>query len=82
MIDDVVDLKAEAMNRVFGYMLLFQFAESPEVPPGLANARPQGRAKLAKAPPPGLTMLANALRLPGGGGGGGGGWAQVELTDA
>ena len=26
MIDDVVDLKAEAMNRVIGYMLLFQFA--------------------------------------------------------
>ena len=50
--------------------------KSPGVPPGLANARSPGRAKLAKAPPPGLTMLANAPRLPGGG------WAQVELTDA
>ena len=41
--------------------------KSPGVALGLANARP-----------PGLTMCANAPRLPGGGRG----WAQLELTDA
>ena len=34
--------------------------------PGLANARPPGRAKLANTPPPGLTRRANAPQLPGG----------------
>ena len=48
----------------------------PGVPPGLANARPPGRAKLAKAPPPGLTRRENALAR------GGGGWAQLELINA
>ena len=43
------------------------------VPPGLANARPPGRAKLGKAPAPGLTRRANAPQLPRWGGGGGGG---------
>ena len=42
------------------------------VTPRLANARPLGRAKLAKAPPPGLTERANAPQLPGLGMGGGG----------
>ena len=37
--------------------------------PGLANARPPGRAKLDEAPLPGLTRGANAPQLPGGGGG-------------
>ena len=37
--------------------------------PGLANARPPGRAKFANAPPPGLTRRANASQEPGGGGG-------------
>ena len=46
---------------------------------GLANARPQGSAPSANAPPPGLTWRANAPQLPEGGGGG---WAQVELTDS
>ena len=50
--------------------------KSPGVPPGLANARPPGRAKLAKAPPSGLTRLANVPRLPEGGGGGGGGGGE------
>ena len=40
--------------------------KSPGVGLGLANARP-----------PGLTMCANALQLPGGGE-----WVQLELTDA
>ena len=51
-------------------------------PPGrakLANAPPPGRAKLANAPPPGLTRRANAPQLPGRGGAG---RAQLELTDA
>ena len=48
------------------------------VPPGMANARPPGRAELAKAPPPGLTRRANAPQLPKGRGG----RAQLELTDA
>ena len=47
------------------------------VPPGLANSRPPGRAKLVKAPPPGLTRRAYAPKLPGEGGG-----AKLELTDA
>ena len=42
--------------------------------PGLANARPPGRAKFANAPPPGLTRRANASQEPGGGGG-------LELAD-
>ena len=46
--------------------------------PGLANARPPGRAKFANAPPPGLTRRANASQEPGGGGGAG---AQLEFTD-
>ena len=47
------------------------------MPPGLANARFPGSAKFANAPPPGLTMRANAQQELAGGG-----WAQVELTDA
>ena len=47
------------------------------LPPGLATARPLGSAKLAKAPPLGLTRWANASQLPGGEGA----WAQLELTD-
>ena len=39
---------------------------------------PPGRAKLVKAPPPGLTRRAYAPKLPGEGGGG----AKLELTDA
>ena len=39
------------------------------LPPGLANARSPGRAKLANAPPPKLKGRANAPQLPGGGGG-------------
>ena len=50
------------------------------VPPGLANARTLGRAKLATAPPPGLTRRAIPRSCPGVGGGGG--RAQLELTDA
>ena len=55
---------------------------------GLANARPQGSAKFANAPPPGTDKAGKcpAVAQGGGGGGGGGGgeagWAQVELTDA
>ena len=37
---------------------------------------PPERAKLAKAPSPGMTRQANAPQLPGGG------RAQLELTDA
>ena len=37
----------------------------------MGNTRPPGRAKLAKAPPPGLTVAR-----------GGGGWVRLELTDA
>ena len=48
----------------------------PGVAPGYANAQPQGRDKIADAPPPGLTTWANAPRLPGGR------WALLELTDA
>ena len=46
--------------------------------PRLANARPPGRAKLAYAPPPGLTRRAMPRSCPGRGVGG----AQLELTDA
>ena len=42
------------------------------IAPGLANARPPGRAKFANAPPPGLTRWANAPQQPKGGRGGGG----------
>ena len=49
------------------------------VVPGWANARPPGRAKLANAPPPGLTRRAMPRSFPGVGGGG---RAQLELTDA
>ena len=46
---------------------------------GLANARPQGSAKFANAPPPGTDK---AGKCPAVARGGGAGWAQVELTDA
>ena len=49
------------------------------VPPGLANARPEGRSELAKAPPPGLTERANAPQLPEGRGGGGGGQGAAGI---
>lgn len=47
------------------------------------NARPPGRLKVAKAPPTGLTGLANALKMAGWGEweGSGRGRAQLELTD-
>ena len=35
--------------------------------PGLADARPPGRAKFANAPPLGLTRRANAPQSPGSG---------------
>lgn len=49
----------------------------------LVNARPPGRLKVAKAPPTGLTGLANALKMAGWGEweGSGRGRAQLELTD-
>jgi len=43
------------------------------VPPGLDNAWPLGRGKLAKAPPTGLTRRANAPHFLGGMGLGAGG---------
>ena len=39
--------------------------QTPGFSPGLPNARPLGRAKLAKAPPPGLKRWTNAPQLPG-----------------
>ena len=39
------------------------------------NARPPGRAKLGKTPPPGLTRRENAPQVPGGRD-----WAQLEFT--
>ena len=47
--------------------------KSTGMAPGLANARPQGSAKFANAPPPGLTRPANDPQYPGGGRSGGGG---------
>ena len=54
------------------------FVKYPGDAPGYINAQPPGRDKIANVLPPGLTVWANAPRLPGGGGG----WALLELTDA
>ena len=54
--------------------------KSPGVLLGLVNARPAGRAKLAKALPTGLTRQATVPPLAVVGGGGE--WTQLELTDA
>jgi len=48
------------------------------IAPGLANARPTGRAKFANAPPPGLKRRENASQEPGGGGGGSLGAAGLD----
>ena len=72
------------MNKILHQSIPASPIKSLGRAPGLANAWPLGSTRFANAPPPGLTMRANANGVTGGGGGGGGGgtWVQLELTDA